>query len=121
MKQIPLKYSIDTGAVDAEGKKVFKEESVNINVPETFTEAGQVYGEDVFYAKGMAQIIIDARRLCYKAKDSAEAQETVNKWTPGISLARATGMTKKEIGEMLGDMSEDEILEMVEEIKKKRG
>ena len=121
MKQITLKYSVDTGAKDDEGSKIFKEESVVINGPENFTEAGQMYGEDIFYAKGMAQIIIDARRLCYKAENPIKAQELVNKWTPGVSLARATGMTKKEIGELLHDLSEDEIMAMVEEVKKKRG
>ncbi len=124
MKTIDLNYSIDTGktAVNEEGKeeKVFGKYSVKMNVPSDFDEAGQIYGKETFYQKGMGQIIIDGRRLCYTAKDNADAQEKINKWMPGVSMARAGGMTKKEMLDMLGDMSEDEILAMKEQIRKKR-
>jgi len=128
MKQIELRYSLPifeednkTQKKDAEDNKLFSQYHVNMMVPEGFDEAGQIYGKEIFYAKGMAQIIIDARRLCYKAKTEAEAQEFVNKWMPGLSTAKSTGLTKKEIAELTQDFSEDEMREMIEIIRSKRG
>ncbi len=127
MKLIELKYSLPIldaegkPTKDVEGNKAFAQYIVLMNVPEDYTELGQIYGEAVSYVKAMAQIIIDARRLCYNAKDNADAQETINKWTPGVSMARAGGVSKKEAVELLRDFTEDEVLAMVEEIKRKRG
>lgn len=114
-----LNYSINTGEKDAEGNIIFTKHSVDFNVPADIEELVQVWGANVAYEKAMATIIIDARRLCYKAKDNTEAQELVSKWIPGVSTGRS-GMTKKELVDLLGDMSEEEITALKEMAKQRR-
>lgn len=119
MKVERLKYSINTGEKDEEGNAIFTKHSVDFNIPEDYNELSQIWGEKVGYDKAMATIVIDARRICYKAKDNAEAQDLMNKWIPGVSVGRS-GVTKKELLDLLGDMSEEEIMALREMAKQKR-
>jgi len=119
MKIEKLNYSIKTGEKDEEGNDIFTKHSVDFNIPVDLDEMSQVWGANVAYEKAMATIIIDARRLCYKAKDNAEAQDLVSKWIPGVSTGRS-GMTKKELVDLLGDMSEEEITALKEMAKQRR-
>lgn len=69
---------------------------VTMNCPENLNELSSMWGAEVGYQKAMAQITIDARRLCYEADTPEEAQELVNNFTPGVSRSRSTGGFSKK-------------------------
>lgn len=90
---------------------------VTINFPTDIHELIQMWGEDVAYQKAKAQIVIDARRLCYIAESPEMAQEMVNSWTPGVSRTRTTsGVSKKALLEMLGKMTKEEQLALIQKL-----
>jgi len=128
MKQIQLKYSLpvldsENKPVLEEGKKKYIEHTVNLTIPEDIDEAGQIYGKETFYNKGMAQIKIDARRLCYEAESPEQAQQFMNSFSPGVSLGRQTASRKKELLSLLdeqGITSPEDIEEMVKMLKARK-
>lgn len=104
MKPEIIKYKVGVEEVDekdAEGKLTGAKKKVDIlaevsmNFPEDLDEMAQMWGGDTAYDKAKAQVVIDARRLCYEASTVEEAQEMVNQFTPGVSR-RATGGTSNK-------------------------
>lgn len=104
MKPEIIKYKVGVEEVDekdAEGKLTGAKKKVDIlaevsmNFPEDLDEMAQMWGGDTAYDKAKAQVVIDARRLCYEASTVEEAQEMVSQFTPGVSR-RATGGTSNK-------------------------
>lgn len=94
--------------------------TVTMNFPENLDEAVKMWGENVILGKALAQITIDARRLCYTAESPEQAQTMVSEWTPGVNRVRsASGVSKKAMLALLSEMSEDEIKELVASRKAK--
>jgi hypothetical protein len=95
--------------------------SVTMNGPTDVDEACQMYGGETVLQKAMAQIVIDARRICYNAETPEEAQELVSKWTPGVSRQRTGGVSKKAAAELLSEFSSEDIAAIIAEIKARKG
>ena len=96
--------------------------SVTMNFPEDFDELGDVWGKEVGYQKAKAQIVIDARRLCYEADTPEKAQELVDNFVPGVSRTRTTsGLSKKAFMDLFSKLPKDEQEALVKEAKARAG
>jgi len=115
MKATNINYSIKVpeGAEPQTG-------TVSMNFPETAEEAIQVWGEEVVLKKCLAQVTIDARRLCYEAENEEQAQEMVNSFTPGIGRERSSsGVSQKALIGLMKELlakgkTKEEIMAMLQ-------
>ena len=107
MKAVNIDYSIKS-TVEGEEAQSYK---VSINFPESVEEAVQQWGEELVLNKCLAQVKIDARRLCYEAENEERAQEMVNSFTPGVGKERtSSGISKKALYALLKGKSKEEIV-----------
>jgi len=112
MKPITISYS----KKDEEGAEYSG--SVTMNFPEDVDEMASVYGGEVVFQKAKAQIVIDARRLCYEAETPEKAQELVDSFVPGVSRVRTiSGMSKKAFLDLFSKLPKEEQEAMIAEAK----
>jgi len=112
MKATNINYSIKVpeGAEPQSG-------TVSMNFPESVEEATQTWGEEVVLKKCLAQVTIDARRLCYEAESEEQAQEMVNNFTPGVGRERMTsGVSQKALLQLLKGRSKEEIAALIAQL-----
>lgn len=113
MKATNINYSIKV----PEGEEA-QTGTVSMNFPESVDEAIQMWGEEVMLKKCLAQVTIDARRLCYEAEGEEQAQEMVNNFTPGVGRERATsGISQKALMGLLRGKSKEEIAALIKQLQ----
>jgi len=91
---------------------------VTIRVPESLQEALAAWGEDVVLQKAIATVVRDAQRIARAASSPEAAQETLNKWVPGITRAsEGGGVSLKAIMKKLKELPPDKRREVLDSIQ----
>ncbi len=115
MKAVNIDYSIKSEVAGEESQSF----QVSINFPETVAEAVQMWGETLVLNKCLAQVKIDARRLCYEAENEEQAQEMVNNFTPGVGKERtSSGISMKALVSLLKGRNKEEIEALLLQVRK---
>ena len=82
--------------------------SVVYNLPESSSDAVQMFGEGPTIDLIVRSLKIDVQNLSRRYRTQEEAQEAVNGFVPGVSR-RASGPSTKQVKELLSKMSKEEI------------
>ncbi len=84
--------------------------AVTFPMPETVDEAVQMWGEEVCLGKLSQSVVINVQSVARAAENTEAAQESVNKFTPGVTRTRASGgFSQKAMLEAMKGLPKEEL------------
>ena len=110
-------------AVDPKSKK---SATVKFTLPDTLSQAGQMWTEAVALAKLKRTVVIDIQAKLRnwmtqeKPLTDAEMQAAINKWKPGETPVRMSFADKVAKKYEKGELSEGDLEDMIAKLKKVR-